>query len=162
MQELDCLNLGLEQRLIRKVLVPEIISFALLYIFQMAEKNSVLVTGAAGFIGFHLSSRLCSLGYSVTGIDNLNDYYEVGLKHSRLNILKGLPDFSFHEIDLTDKKAIDNLFGENNVDELPANLKPLYRTLRRGTFNPFYNQLETMIFCFTDNNCSVEALLKRQ
>jgi UDP-glucuronate 4-epimerase len=77
----------------------------------MAEKHSVLVTGAAGFIGFHLSRKLCSLGYSVTGIDNLNDYYDVNLKNSRLKLLNTLSDFDFRPIDLTDKKAIDSLFA---------------------------------------------------
>jgi UDP-glucuronate 4-epimerase len=79
----------------------------------MAEKHSILVTGAAGFIGFHLSKKLCSLGYAVTGIDNLNDYYEVSLKESRLAILKGIPGFVFHKLELTDKKAMDSLFKEN-------------------------------------------------
>jgi UDP-glucuronate 4-epimerase len=82
----------------------------------MAEKRSILVTGAAGFIGFHLSKKLCSLGYSVTGIDNLNDYYEVGLKLSRLDQLKQLENFTFQEVDLTDKKGIDTLFQKNNFD----------------------------------------------
>ena len=80
----------------------------------MAQKRSILVTGAAGFIGFHLSTRLCTEGYSVTGIDNLNDYYDVNLKHSRLNKLKSLPDFTFHQLDLTDKKGIDTLFNKHN------------------------------------------------
>lgn len=79
----------------------------------MAEKDSVLVTGAAGFVGYHLSKRLCGLGYSVSGIDNLNDYYDVGLKNSRLNDLKQLSNFSFHQIDLTDKKGIDDLFQKS-------------------------------------------------
>lgn len=80
----------------------------------MAQKPSILVTGAAGFIGFHLSGRLCKEGYSVTGIDNLNDYYDVNLKHARLNQLKSLPDFEFHQLDLTDKKRVDDLFRKNN------------------------------------------------
>ena len=80
----------------------------------MAEKHSILVTGAAGFIGFHLSKKLCSLGYAVTGIDNLNDYYEVGLKLSRLDQLKQIGNFTFQEVDLTDKKGIDGLFQKNN------------------------------------------------
>lgn len=79
----------------------------------MAEKHSILVTGAAGFIGFHLSKKLCSLGYAVTGIDNLNDYYEVSLKESRLGILKTIPGFTFHKLELTDKKGIDSLFEKN-------------------------------------------------
>lgn len=79
----------------------------------MAEKHSILVTGAAGFIGFHLSKKLCSLGYAVTGIDNLNDYYEVSLKESRLNILKKTEGFTFHKLELTDKKRIDELFEKS-------------------------------------------------
>jgi UDP-glucuronate 4-epimerase len=79
----------------------------------MAEKHSILVTGAAGFIGFHLSKKLCSLGYAVTGIDNLNDYYEVSLKEARLNILKRTEGFTFHKLELTDKKGIDALFEKN-------------------------------------------------
>ena len=54
----------------------------------------------------------------------------------------------------------NNLFGEKNVEKLPADLKPEYRTLRRGTFNPFYEQLEKAITCFTDTACSTTALLK--
>ena len=82
----------------------------------MTKKPSILVTGAAGFIGFHLSIKLCKLGYAVTGIDNLNDYYDVNLKHSRLNQLKQLPDFTFQQLDLTDKKGIDKLFQEVNFN----------------------------------------------
>jgi len=77
----------------------------------MCNKKTVLVTGAAGFIGFHLSRRLCAEGYLVTGTDNLNDYYDVRLKHSRLDILKQTPGFSFVEAELTDKKAIDHIFS---------------------------------------------------
>jgi UDP-glucuronate 4-epimerase len=80
----------------------------------MAKKPSILVTGAAGFIGFHLSVKLCKLGYAVTGMDNLNDYYEVTLKHSRLNQLKQLPDFTFQQLELTDKNGIDSLFKQGN------------------------------------------------
>ncbi len=54
----------------------------------------------------------------------------------------------------------DNLFGENNVEGLSADLKPQYRTLRRGTFNPLYKQLEAMMFCFTDDACSTDDLLE--
>lgn len=79
----------------------------------MAEKHSILVTGAAGFIGFHLSKKLCSLGYAVTGIDNLNDYYEVSLKEARLAILEKTEGFSFHKLELTDKKGIDALFEKH-------------------------------------------------
>ena len=82
----------------------------------MTQKKTVLVTGAAGFIGFHLSTKLSALGYSVIGIDNLNDYYDVNLKISRLNKLKTLPNFTFHQLELTDKKGIDSLFKKNNLN----------------------------------------------
>jgi len=70
----------------------------------------ILVTGAAGFIGFHLSKQLINNGYQVVGIDNLNDYYDPNLKLSRLNLLKQLPQFQFEQLDLVQKKEIDKLF----------------------------------------------------
>jgi UDP-glucuronate 4-epimerase len=76
----------------------------------------VLVTGAAGFIGFHLSRKLCGLGIKVMGVDNLNDYYDVGLKNARLEILKSHANFNFHKVDLQDKKSIDNLFSTHQID----------------------------------------------
>jgi UDP-glucuronate 4-epimerase len=76
------------------------------------RSDSVLVTGAGGFIGFHLSKKLCEQGYSVIGIDNLNDYYDVKLKYSRLDILKGLSNFEFQQLDLTNDKGISQLFAE--------------------------------------------------
>jgi UDP-glucuronate 4-epimerase len=72
----------------------------------------VLITGAAGFIGFHLSNKLCHAGYSVLGIDNLNDYYDVQLKHSRLEILKRQQNFTFKNCDLVDYKGLQALFKE--------------------------------------------------
>ena len=75
-----------------------------------------LITGAAGFIGFHLSKRLLEHGNSVVGIDNLNDYYDVNLKKFRLNELKGDPNFTFHRLDLVDRKGIEKLFTENKFD----------------------------------------------
>lgn len=82
----------------------------------MSNKKHVLVTGAAGFIGFHLSKRLCEQGYAVSGIDNMNDYYDVGLKKSRLSLLQAFPDFTFHQIELTDKIAIDQVFSNQRFD----------------------------------------------
>jgi UDP-glucuronate 4-epimerase len=75
------------------------------------SKEVVLVTGAAGFIGFHLVQSICSRGYDVVGIDNLNNYYDVTLKESRLNILKKIENFSFQNIDLTDLPALKNVFS---------------------------------------------------
>ena len=77
------------------------------------HSNSILVTGAAGFIGFHLITKLCKLGYKTVGIDNLNDYYDVNLKKSRLGILQTNPDFEFHQLDLTDRTGLNRLFEKN-------------------------------------------------
>ncbi|MCU0397854.1 MAG: NAD-dependent epimerase [Cyclobacteriaceae bacterium] len=82
----------------------------------MSKPQRVLVTGAAGFIGFHLSKRLCKEGYQVVGLDNLNDYYDVGLKKSRLDILLKAPGFSFQQTDLTNKEGIFNLFSDQQFD----------------------------------------------
>ena len=75
-----------------------------------------LVTGAAGFIGFHLSRRLLKQGNKVIGLDNLNDYYDVNLKKSRLRELEGNPEFTFYKLDLTDREGIEKLFSENTFD----------------------------------------------
>ena len=78
----------------------------------MLSSKRILITGSAGFIGFHLAQKAIGQGYLVTGIDNLNDYYDVSLKQSRLNILKRLPGFDFHQIDLVHENAINQLFKE--------------------------------------------------
>ena len=74
---------------------------------------TVLVTGAAGFIGFHTVKRLCREGQEVVGIDNLNDYYDVELKHARLKVLETLPGFRFRKMDIVDKTALMSLFQEH-------------------------------------------------
>jgi len=78
--------------------------------------QSILITGAAGFIGSHLSKKLCDLGFNVVGIDNLNNYYDVNLKHSRLRVLEGNPNFKFHKIDLIDREDLNQLFGSNKFE----------------------------------------------
>ncbi|PZL94952.1 protein CapI [Pantoea graminicola] len=72
-----------------------------------------LVTGAAGFIGFHVSQRLLAAGHQVVGIDNLNDYYDVNLKHARLNLINTDPGFTFIEMDLADRDAMASLFDQH-------------------------------------------------
>jgi UDP-glucuronate 4-epimerase len=75
----------------------------------------ILVTGAAGFIGFHVSQRLLARGDDVVGLDNLNAYYDVQLKHARLDRLRGQKRFTFHQIDLSDRERMNRLF----VDDRP-------------------------------------------
>ncbi|MBT0654213.1 NAD-dependent epimerase [Geomobilimonas luticola] len=74
--------------------------------------GKVLVTGAAGFIGFHLVKRLLAQGREVTGLDSLNDYYDVNLKLARLRQLEGNPRFRFVRGDLADQEAMDRLFAD--------------------------------------------------
>jgi UDP-glucuronate 4-epimerase len=82
----------------------------------MSNLGKVLVTGAAGFIGFHLTKKLCSLGYQVVGVDNLNDYYDVSLKQARLSQLTELSPFSFERIDISAKDAVNHLFASERFD----------------------------------------------
>ncbi|ONG87944.1 NAD-dependent epimerase [Bacillus cereus] len=79
-------------------------------------KKTYLVTGAAGFIGMHLSKQLLEMDCKVIGYDNLNDYYEVSLKERRLNILNQYEKFIFHKADLTDKEYLEQLFAENDIN----------------------------------------------
>ncbi|MCP4983930.1 MAG: NAD-dependent epimerase [Gammaproteobacteria bacterium] len=76
----------------------------------------ILVTGAAGFIGHALAERLCARGDVVIGIDNLNDYYDVGLKQSRLDRLQALDNFQFVRLDLADKVGLQTLFEKHRFD----------------------------------------------
>ncbi|MEP3888996.1 MAG: NAD-dependent epimerase/dehydratase family protein [Hellea sp.] len=67
----------------------------------------ILLTGAAGFIGFHAANRLLSQGHNVIGVDNLNEYYDVSLKEARLNELRKHEGFEFHTLDISDHEALD-------------------------------------------------------
>lgn len=78
--------------------------------------KKILVTGAAGFIGFHLCKSLLEKGVEVVGFDNINDYYDVNLKYSRIEILAPYEKFSFVRGDIADKSAVDKLFCENKFD----------------------------------------------
>ena len=74
----------------------------------------ILVTGAAGFIGFHASKRLLDSGYDVIGLDNLNNYYDINLKNDRLKILQEYDGFTFHKIDLKDQGEVESLFKKES------------------------------------------------
>ena len=78
--------------------------------------TNVFVTGAAGFIGYHLSKRLLENGCHVAGLDNLNPYYDVQLKKDRLARLTSFENFSFYKMDLADKKALEEIFESTQFD----------------------------------------------
>ncbi|HEX4411002.1 MAG TPA: NAD-dependent epimerase [Xanthobacteraceae bacterium] len=76
------------------------------------SRAPTLLTGVAGFIGFSLAKHLLEKGQVVTGVDNLNSYYDPALKNARLEVLQAFPNFSFHKIDLGDRRAVDELFRD--------------------------------------------------
>jgi UDP-glucuronate 4-epimerase len=82
----------------------------------MKFKKSYLITGAAGFIGFYLSKKLLKQGYRVIGIDNVNDYYDVNLKQTRLNQLQPYETFTFIKADISDKPKLMDIFAEYQPD----------------------------------------------
>ncbi|MEK4751968.1 SDR family NAD(P)-dependent oxidoreductase [Priestia sp. FSL R5-0597] len=79
---------------------------------QLDTNKTYLITGAAGFIGYFLSKKLLAEGCTVIGIDNINDYYDVKLKHTRLEQLEPYKKFTFLKIDISDKEALTNVFKE--------------------------------------------------
>jgi UDP-glucuronate 4-epimerase len=78
----------------------------------------ILVTGAAGFIGFHTAKKLLDRGETVVGLDNFNDYYEVGLKESRAAILDAYPDFRMMRLDLANRDGMEKLFGDEGFEKV--------------------------------------------
>ncbi len=85
--------------------------------WMTSNNSTVLVTGAAGFIGYHVCEALLGRGERVVGIDNLNDYYDPVLKQARLDRLQGRDGFSFHKIDLADREALFGLVdGRPEID----------------------------------------------
>ena len=96
----------------------------------------ILVTGAAGFIGYHLAKSLINTEYDLVGIDNLNSYYDLELKKARLINLKKL-NFNFYKIDICDQTKLENLFIKNNfeiyiIDPLGPTLLKNYTTLNEN------------------------------
>ncbi|HEU20723.1 MAG TPA: NAD-dependent epimerase [Deltaproteobacteria bacterium] len=86
--------------------------------------RKILVTGAAGFIGFHLTKRLLENGDNVIGIDNLSDYYDVTLKQARLAIIEKYSNFTFHKLDIADRRAMESLFANGTPDNSTSSNSP--------------------------------------
>ena len=74
------------------------------------NQEPILITGVAGFIGFHFAQRLLTAGYTIIGIDNINEYYDIGLKYQRLHILQQDAKFIFHKTDINDYEALKKIF----------------------------------------------------
>ncbi|RAO99002.1 hypothetical protein PW5551_06495 [Petrotoga sp. 9PW.55.5.1] len=86
--------------------------------YKPLDKNKrYLITGVAGFIGFHLAKRLLDEDCFVIGLDNLNHYYDVNLKKDRLNIIKQYNKFKFYYADLQDKQTLEKIFKENKIEK---------------------------------------------
>ncbi|AYE52405.1 SDR family NAD(P)-dependent oxidoreductase [Priestia megaterium NCT-2] len=83
---------------------------------QLDTNKIYLITGAAGFIGYFLSKKLLEQGCTVIGIDNVNDYYDVKLKHTRLEQLEPYEKFTFLKVDISNKEALTNVFKEYKPD----------------------------------------------
>jgi UDP-glucuronate 4-epimerase len=97
--------------------------------------QKVLVTGVAGFIGFHLARRLLKDGYQVVGIDNINPYYDIALKEARLEALRDKSNFLFIKMDLADRKQLGSLFARQDF-EVVANMAA-QAGVRYSIENPF-------------------------
>ena len=116
------------------------------------DKQSILVTGAAGFIGYHLSKRLLESGLSVAGVDNCNDYYDPALKRARLSELAAYERFSFLEGDLADEPFVESVFAESKpvvVVHLAAQAGVRYsidnpRAYIESNIVGFFNMLEAV------------------
>lgn len=97
--------------------------------------QKILVTGAAGFIGYHLSSKLCSANWQVVGLDNLNEYYDIKLKHDRLNLLLPKSNFKFIKADLADRDSVSKIF-QNEKFDIVVNLAA-QAGVRYSLINPY-------------------------
>ena len=100
--------------------------------------KTYLVTGAAGFIGFHVSRALLERGDRVLGLDNLNDYYDVSLKEARLRLLQDNEHFTFYKEDLANREGLTKIFGQNRI-QVVCNMAA-QAGVRYSLVNPFAYQ----------------------
>ncbi len=111
----------------------------------------ILITGSAGFIGFHLSLKLLNKGNTVIGVDNLNNYYDVSLKKNRNKILKKYTKYIFYKLDLKNKNQLNKVFKKNKIDcviNLAAQAGVRYSLINPKSYiesniNGFFNLIET-------------------
>lgn len=82
------------------------------------KNRTILVTGSAGFIGFHTAKKLLAMGASVIGVDNFNDYYDPSLKEARNKILEQFVNFKLYRGDLSEEKFVAQVFKENEIDKI--------------------------------------------
>lgn len=115
----------------------------------MANNQHILITGCAGFIGFHFAHRLLREGYSVTGLDNLNDYYDVSLKEDRLKLLTGYERFQFIRCSIENTEDIRSVFQQDFsiVVHLAAQAG-----VRYSLVNP-YAYIDSNIVGFINRDC---------
>src|SRR3546814_2166342 len=85
---------------------------------ELVDSMKILVTGCAGFIGFHTAQRLLARGDEVVGLDIVNDYYDVRLKHARLAQFEGKPGFRFVKLDLADRDGMATLFATERFERV--------------------------------------------
>src|SRR5579883_3492287 len=78
--------------------------------------STYLVTGSAGFIGFHLARKLLEQGHRVVGMDNLNDYYSVELKEARTSVLQQNPNYTFYREDFSEREKVLKIFREHSFE----------------------------------------------
>lgn len=135
----------------------------------MQKKETIIITGVGGFIGFHLALRLVleNPDWSVVGIDNMNDYYDVALKEYRLNELSKYENFRFVRGDIADKETVMQLFNEYNpqtVIHLAAQAGVRYSITHPDSYISsnivgFYNLLEACRHSYDDGRSGVEHLI---
>ncbi len=82
----------------------------------MKKTKKVLVTGVAGFIGFHLANELLAQGWSVAGVDSITDYYDPRIKQKRLSILKKYPAFRFYKANIANFSALEKILKKEKPD----------------------------------------------